>query len=221
MRRTAALFLLAAGAAARAGGGESEAEILAAWPSAGPHERRRLAARLEELDRARRFVEARPVMVESGGRARTLAETYAQLLRPVLEREPKPMDESDGAVIVFWPGGEPSGPSPVSDAVEALDALAAAYEPPAPAGRGALNLFLAYAADVLEADGLSADERADLLVGTLRVVRGLEERTAADARTRWLVGERIVPAFVAFARRARVEEGLPAKISEAAALLYA
>jgi hypothetical protein len=186
----------------------AEAEALHAWPRAGPEERERHARLLARVDRARRFVEALPVVVDLDGRPIALADLFTEVLEPALCAK-----DAAGADSAAGAGGEHER------AIRGLDALAHAYAAPNPVRTGTLNLLLDYAHAVLASDAVPPRARSRLFLETARALRVLEGRAEADARTRWLLHERLVPALHAFARAAQGEPTLLDAVAEAASIL--
>jgi hypothetical protein len=202
------LILLAAAAAVA---GPSEAEILDRWDDAGPDERRRMRSALEQYERERRFSRARPIVVRLDGRPHTLAEVFLGVLDPALHT---PVD--------------PEGPNDLGltdvhrKALAALGILRDAYSAPAPVRTGTLNLLLAYAYEAATSPELTADSRLRFFSEAIRSARTLQGRVKPDARTRFLIRNRLVPALLGMRRQAvgvkfeRTRE----LVAEAATLLY-
>jgi hypothetical protein len=199
------LLLLPAAAAER----DSEAELLERWAAADPDERRRLAVVLDRLERARRFSEARPVLVEFDGRALPLAELFAEYLEPALRTAPQPTSGDDPGLTTIH-----------IQALTALGALRGAYAPPRPARTGTLNLLLGYAWRALTAPDLTRGVRLRFFTETIRNVRQLDGRVEPDARTKWIIHHRLLPALLALARRVEDDDTARATVAEAASLLY-
>jgi hypothetical protein len=199
------LLLLPATAAER----DSEAELLKRWAVAGPEERRRLGAVLDRLERARRFSEARPVLIDFDGHAFPLAELFTGILEPALRTAPQPQSEDDPGLLEIH-----------GRALAALAALRGAYAPPRPVRTGTLNLLLGYAWRALTAPELTPDVRLRFFTETVRNVRMLDGRVEPDARTTWVIHHRLLPALLALARRVKDDAAARATIAEAASLLY-
>jgi len=199
------LLLLPSAAAER----DSEAELLERWAAAGPDERRRLGAVLDRFDRARRFSEARPVLVEFDGRVFPLAEIFTDCLEPALRTPPQPQSGDDPGLLEIH-----------GRALAALGALRGAYAPPRPVRTGTLNLLLGYAWRALTAPDLTPTVRLRFFTETIRNVRQLDGRVEADARTNWLIHHRLLPALLALARRVQDDDAARATVAEAASLLY-
>ena len=79
-----AVLLLLLATVVSAHPGLTEAEILSRWDEAGPEERRRMGLALDRIQRARRFVEARPILIRFGDKSYTLAELFQEILEPPL-----------------------------------------------------------------------------------------------------------------------------------------
>jgi hypothetical protein len=211
VRGIAALGLLAlvarAGPPGAAGTGE-EASLLARWAEADADARRRLVRRIEELDRARRYTDARAVLVDLGGRATPVPEVFERILEPALETPTEPDGDKDPGLreIHF-------------KALEALEALRLAYAAPRPVRPGTLNLFLGYGARALVASALPAHLRVRFFREAMRNVRSLEGRVEPDAFSVFLLRHRLLPPLVALARAAR-DPLVRETVSEAASLLF-
>jgi hypothetical protein len=205
------LLILLAAAAATAGPGPSESEILDRWDDAGPDDRRRMRAALERFERERRFSRARPIVVRLDGKPRTLAEVFLEILDPALRTPVAPEGPNDLGLAEVH-----------RSALAALAVLRAAYAAPAPVRTGTLNLLLAYAYDAATAPDLTADVRLRFFSEAMRTARALRGRVKPDARTRFLIRNRLVPALLGMRRRAvgakfkRTRE----LVAEAATLLY-
>jgi hypothetical protein len=213
VRGTAALALLALAAwagppAADAEEAVEERQLLARWADAEPDARRRMVLRLDEIERTRRYVDARPVLVDFRGRAVPVAELFEGILEPALETPTIP--EADG---------DPGLAEIHLAALVALEALGEAYAPPRPVRPGTLNLFLGYGARALTASALPPDLRLRLFRDAMRNVRSLEGRVEPDARTAFLIRQRLLPPLLALARTAR-DPGLRETLAEAASLLF-
>jgi len=199
------LLLLPAIAAER----DSEAELLRRWAAAGPEERRRLIAVIDRIERARRFSEARPVLIDFDGHAFPLAELFTTVLEPALRTAPRPQSEDDPGLLEIH-----------GRAFAALTALRGAYAPPRPVRTGTLNLLLGYAWRALTAPDLTPSARLRFFTETIRNVRTLDGRVEPDARTSWLIHHRLLPALLALARRVHDDDTARATVAEAASLLY-
>ncbi|MCK6462112.1 MAG: hypothetical protein L6Q95_19690, partial [Planctomycetes bacterium] len=175
MRRIAAVALFALAARSdppgAAEGGE-EASLLARWAEADADSRRRIARRIEELDRERRYTDARPVLVDVGGRTMPVPEVFERILEPALETPTEPQADNDPGLREIH-----------LEALDALEALRLAYAAPRPVRAGTLNLFLGYGARALAARALPASLRLRLFRDAMRNVRSLEGRVAPDAFT--------------------------------------
>ncbi|MGQ0613214.1 MAG: hypothetical protein ACT4PV_05695 [Planctomycetaceae bacterium] len=190
------------------GGRAEEAEMLRRWPDAGPEERRRMEAALEEIERARRFVDAPCVLVETGGRLLPLAELFVGVLEPALELPPLRGPESGLGLR-----------DEHRAALEGLAALQGAYRAPQPVGSGTLNLLLAHAASALDAPALTDAVRLRFFLEAVRCVQVLEGRVRPDARTAWLVRERLLPSLLALDRRTRADPAAHDSLAEGASIL--
>lgn len=199
------LVLLPATAAER----ESEAALLKRWAAAGPDERRRLSSVLDRIERARRFSEARPVLIDFDGRAYPLAELFTKILEPALHTAPQPQSEDDPGLLEIH-----------GRALSALAALRGAYAPPRPVRTGTLNLLLGYAWRAVTAPELTPYVRLRFFTETVRNVRMLDGRVEPDARTTWVIHHRLLPALLALARRVNRDDTARATVAEAASLLY-
>ena len=215
MRGPAVVLLLAALPAAgapnweAADGRRAEAAILKRWTSAGPDERRRMRAVLDRIERDRRFAEARPVLVTFEQKRWSLAEIFNDVLEPALRTATNP-ETKDGLGLQELH----------RRALAALGVLGRAYAPPRPVRTATLNLLLGYAHAAITAPALPAAARLRFFVEALRNVRGLDGRAQPDARTRWLVHERLLPALLGLARRMERDPLVREVVSEAASLLY-
>jgi hypothetical protein len=207
VRGLALLFLLVSAVAAERG--ESEEELLQRWGEADPEERRRLSVVLDRIERARRFSSARPILVEFRDRTYTLAELFSSVLEPALATAPRPESEGDPGLLDIH-----------VRALEALKALRGAYAPPHPVRTGTLNLLLGYAWRALAAQPLSPALRLRFFTEAIRNVQRLDGRVAPDARTGWLIHNRLLPALLGLARRVHEDAAARETVAEAAALLY-
>jgi len=206
------LLLMQAGLPAAPGepeGRREEAAILARWDRADPEERRCMRGLLSQVDRQRRFADARPILVPFLGTLWPLERIFGELLEPALVTPVEPQGESDLGML------------PVHDrALAALEALREAYAAPQAVTTGTLNLFLEYAAGTLAAVELSAAVRLRFFVESLRNVRAVEDRATPDARTLWLIRNRLLPLLLGLARR-KGDQAVPREVlSEAASLFY-
>ncbi|MHC4846845.1 MAG: hypothetical protein ACYTEG_00145 [Planctomycetota bacterium] len=186
----------------------SESEILARWPDAGPGERVVLRRELRRLDRERRFVEARCVLVPFGKRAYSLAELFTEFLEPALVTETNPQRDDELGLVQAH-----------REALAALESLRVVHKAPTPVGTATLNLLLGYARDTLDAWRIPPRVRLRIFMEVMRNVRDLEERVRPDARTGWIVHESIMPALLGMARRFRGDPRIRESVSEAASLL--
>jgi len=212
VRGTAALALLALVARADPPGApetQAEAQLLGQWADADPDTRRGLLLRLEEVERARRYAAARPVLVDFKGRATPVAELFEEVLEPALKT---PLAPEGG-------DGDPGLAEVHHDALAALEALREAYAPPRPVRAGTLNLFLGYGARALAAHALPANLRLRFFRDAMRNVRSLEGRVEPDALTAFLIHNRLLPPLLAMARTAK-QPALRETVSEAASLLF-
>ena len=213
------LVLAAAAGAAPGGLPDPETALLERWPEAGPDERRDLAAELDRIGAARRFVAARPVLVEFKGQLVSVAELFGLVLDPALETPTGESTANDPALADIH-----------RDALAALAALRVAYAAPRPVRAGTMNLLLDYGARALRARALPRSVRLRFFADAVRGVRELEGRAEPDARTRWLLHERVLPPLMALAREAQEEGEHGARlaaggasreaVTEAASLLY-
>jgi len=204
VRSLAVALLLAADLLAAPG----EREILARWADAGPGERLELSEELERIMAARRFVEARCVLVAVGERTYTLAELFGEILEPALRT---PVEDQ---------GDDDLGLAPLHlAAIDALARLREVHAAPAPVDAATLNLLLTYARDALNAWQLPPRVRLRLFMEVLENVRGIEERARPDARTAWIVNDGILPALLGMARQFRRDAKTRESISKAASLL--
>jgi hypothetical protein len=211
VRGIAAIALLALVARADPPGmpeGGEEARLLARWADADPDARRRLLLRLDEVERARRYAAARPVLVDFGGRAVPVAELFEEVLEPALETPTAPEGDNDPGLAEIH-----------HQALAALEALREAYAAPRPVRAGTLNLFLGYGARALAARTLPAHLRVRLFRDAMRNVRALEGRVEADAYTGFLIRHRLLPPLLAIARTTK-DPALRGTVSEAASLLF-
>jgi hypothetical protein len=214
MPRACALLLLACAALAQDDPGvlsglQGEADLLDRWQGAGPDERRFLNRRLDELERARRFAEARPVLVVFRGKTYPLAELFETVLEPPLARPVEPQRAGDLGLTQRH-----------RRALDALSALRAAYAAPRAVRAGTLNLLLGYAHRALTAELLPPEARLRFFTEALRNVRDLDGRVTPDRRTRWLVHSRLLPSLLGLARRLEDDRVVREAVSEAASLLY-
>ena len=189
--------------------GRTEVELLSRWEEAGPEERRRLGLELEKMRQARRFIEARPILIRLGEDTYTLAELFEKIVEPPLLTPLEPRNAQDLGLKQEH-----------RTALKALEVLREAYEPPTPVHTGTLNLMLAYAHRALNAAELSPEGRLRFFSEALRNVRALDGRVRPDQRTRWLIGTRLVPALVGMARRMRHKQRVMEAVAEAASLFY-
>ncbi len=211
MRRIAAAALFALVAQADPpGSGEAgeEASLLARWAEADTDARRRLVHRIEEFDRARRYTDARPVLVDLGGRAVPVPEVFERILEPALDTPTEPQADNDPGLREIH-----------LQALDALEALRLAYAAPRPVRTGTLNLFLGYGARALAARALPAHLRVRLFRDAMRNVRSLEGRVAPDAYSLFLLRHRLLPPLVAMGRSAK-DPAVRETVSEAASLLF-
>ncbi len=187
----------------------AEEAMLARWDRAGPDERRGMRSRMGEVDRQRRFTDARPILVRFEETLWPLERLFAELLEPALQTPLEPEGESDPGLL------------PIHErALAALDVLRSAYGAPQAVTTGTLNLFVQYAGETLAAIDLSAPVRLRFFLECLRNVRAVEERASPDARTRWLVKNRLLPLLLGLAAR-QGDEAVPREVlSEAASLFY-
>jgi len=193
-------------------GREAERVILRAWDSADAAERCAMLSRLRAIEHARRFVDARPVLVPFEGRTWTLDGLFGEVLEPALDT-PTTVPADRGDV------------QPVLDelrvrALNALQALRDAYAPPAPVSTGTLNLLLGYAADALSAPALASGPRLRIFGASVDALRVLDGRVVPDLRSAWLVRTRLLPALTALARDAERDRALEQAVSEAAAQFF-
>ncbi|MEM8884431.1 MAG: hypothetical protein AAGD14_10195 [Planctomycetota bacterium] len=202
MLRVALVSALLAGSLAAA---PSRADLLARWDEAGPGERLALRRALRACRDAQRFVDARCVLIEFDKRTRTLAELYREVLEPALVAVPKPDRGNELGLLDAHRA-----------ALAGLDALGAAYRPPAPVDAGTLNLVLDYASDVLNAWQLTPRVRLRLFTATLEVLRSLEDRAEPDAWSRWVLNHEILPALLGLGRRFADDPRLRAIVGRAA-----
>ncbi|HEX5137027.1 MAG TPA: hypothetical protein VFY93_08655 [Planctomycetota bacterium] len=209
MRRIAAVALLALVARAdppgAAGGEES---LLARFEEADADARRSLVPRIEELERACRYTDARPVLVDLDGRTLPVPDIFEEILEPALEM-PVGADDSE----------EPGLREVHRRALHALEALREAYAAPRPVRAGTLNLFLGYGARALTARAIPASLRIRLFRDAMRNVRSLEGRVQPDALTAFLLRHRLLPPLLALGRTTR-DPALRETVSEAASLLF-
>ena len=84
---------------------------------------------LDRIQRARRFVEARPILIRLGDKSYTLAELFQEILEPALGQPLEPRNASDLGLLDTH-----------RNALKAREVLRAAYEPPAPVHTGTLTL---------------------------------------------------------------------------------
>ncbi|MHC4931253.1 MAG: hypothetical protein ACYTGV_03585 [Planctomycetota bacterium] len=213
MRRICGILLLACALAPADPGSEcallGEAEIFDRWPTADPEARRHMSRRLAEIDAARRFSDARPVLVAFGRSSYPLAEIFRRFLDPALELPLEPQNVHDLGLTQEH-----------RVALGALEALRASYAPPQPVRAGTLNLLLDYAYRALTAHALPPTGRLRFFSEVLRNVRALDGRVRPDRRTRWLVHARLLPELLGLARRTGREPAVGEAVSEAASLLY-
>ena len=213
VRGLAALAILALTAAAgpggRTAGGSDEASLLERWRKADPEGRRRLGQELETRERGRRYAAARPVLVEFGGRRIPLAELFETILEPAILAPTVSKSESDPGLVELH-----------REALAALEALRAAYAPPRPARPGTLNLLLGFAARALSSRAIPRHLRVRFFREAVRNIREFDGRVEPNARTSWLIHNRLLPALLGLARRARRDDPLKQTVSEAASLLY-
>jgi hypothetical protein len=210
VRGTAAVAFLALVAQAGPPGDPAgeEGRLLARWAEADPEARRRLVERLDEIERSRRYADARPVLVDFRGRLVPVSEIFEEILEPALGTPTEPEADSDPGLLDIHHA-----------ALDALEALRGAYAAPRPVRPGTLNLFLGYGARALAAPALPAHLRLRLFRDAMRNVRALEGRVGPDARTAFLLRYRLLPAVLSMARRAR-DPALRETLSEAASLLF-
>jgi hypothetical protein len=188
---------------------EGMAGLRERWERSGPDDRRRIEAVLEPLERARRFSDARPVLVRLDGRVYSLAELFSRVLDPALE------------TALESRGGEDLGLTDVHRrALWALEVLRARYAPPNPVRTGTLNLLLAWADAALSAPRLTPRARLRFFTEALRNVRELDGRVSPDRRTRYLIDHRLLPRLIAFSRRRGADPSVCEALGEAASLLY-
>jgi hypothetical protein len=188
--------------------GALEDALLGRWADADPDARRRLLLRLEEVDRARRYADARPVLVDYRGTLVTVADLFEQVLEPALETPTPPGGD-----------GEPGLAAVHQEALLALEALREAYAPPRPVRPGTLNLFLGYGARALGARTLPAHLRIRLFRDAMRNVRSLEGRVEPDAYTAFLIDYRLLPPLLSLFRTTK-QPAIRETVSEAASLLF-
>jgi hypothetical protein len=211
VRRIAPLALLAL--VARADPPEATetgeaAALLARWAEADPGTRRELSRRIEEIERATRYADARQVLVDLRGRAVPVPEVFERILEPALETPTAPQDDNDPGLREIH-----------LDAIEALEALRVAYAPPRPVRSGTLNLFLGYGARALASRSLPTHLRVRLFRDAMRNVRSLEGRAAPDAYTAFLLRHRLLPPLLAMGWSAK-DPAVRETVSEAASLLF-
>jgi hypothetical protein len=168
-------------------------------------------AALERVGARRRFLEARPVVVGLEDRWVPLADLFADLLEPALATAPR---EETGRE-------QELGLRPIHRrALHALQQLRKAYESPRVVGSGTLNLLLEHAYACLDAEDLTPRVRLRFFIETMRNVRDLDGRAVPDARSRWLIRSRLLPALLGLARASERDPRVREAVSEAAALLY-
>jgi len=201
-------LLLLLSASAHATPAEREA-ILSRWEGAAPDERRGLRVLLDEVEQQRRFADARPILVPFEGGLWPLERLFGEIMEPALRTGVEPKGEDDLGLLPLH-----------ARALAALDTLRAAYATPQAVTTGTLNLFLDYCAQSLSAVDLTPAVRLRFFVEGLRTVRGIEERAEPDARTRWLVTNRLLPFLLGLAGRTGDEAVPRAILSEAASMLF-
>jgi len=184
-------------------------DILSRWDDASPEERRRMSVTLNRLERARRFVDARPVVLAVGKTTYTLAALFQAVLDPALETPLEPQAVTDLGLTDLH-----------RLALKALEELRTAFAAPRPVHAGTVNLMLDYAYRSLTAGTLSLRARVRFFAEAIRNVRALEGRVEPDLRTRWLLHHRLLPTLVGIARRTRRDEGMRDILADAATLLY-
>jgi len=192
-------------------GRDEERAILKEWDAAGPEERRTMGSALERVDRERRFVDARPVVIPMAGKLVSLADLFLDILEPALATAP--LEETGRA--------EELGLRPIHrQALFSLQQLREVFAAPRAVGSGTLNLMLGYAHAALTAPDLTPRVRLRFFNEILRNVRDLEGRAVPDGRSRWLLRQRLLPALLGLARSNDRDPLVREAVSEAASLLY-
>ncbi len=189
-------------------GADDLATLYAQWESAGPDERRYLKRRVHRLEKQRRYVAARPVLVDFEGRDWTLAEFFETVLEPALHESTEPKNETDPGLTDVH-----------RRALAAIPQLQRAYRTPRLVTAGTLNLMLGYAARALFAHELPVFLRLRFFSTTLTVARSLVGRMRPDIVTGFVIRTQLVPGLTALARRHGKDEAVGRALSEAASLL--
>ena len=133
---------------------------------------------------------------------------FVDLLEPALETAPLPQTGRD----------EELGPKEIHRrALFALQQLRQAYASPGAVGSGTLNLLLEHAYASLHAQDLTPRVRLRFFLETMRNVRDLDGRAIPDARSRWLIRNKLLPALIGFAGYGDTAPAVAAYRDEAAA----
>jgi len=203
MRARILVLLLAATA-----GADDLEQLYERWDDAGPEEQRRLQRRIERLESRRRYVAARPVLVDFEDRDWRLAELFETVLEPALETPAEPQGRDDPGLTALH-----------RRALAALPELAHAWRAPRPVTTGTLNLLLGYAHRALSAHRLPVGVRLRFFSTAMSVVRTVVDRTRPDATSAFLVRRHLVPGLTALARRGLRAASARRALGEAASLL--